>query len=107
MKSVSTNLWTEEEYVSYLRSERRLYAWCLVRYGEMLKEDAACLADALYEYEASDDPSRGLVFHDEAWHWAMLKVFGDMYWVANPERLKPSVEYRAEALRIEGDLREL
>ena len=104
MTSDWTSPLTEEEYVSYLRSERRLYSWCLVRFGGVLQETAEGLASAFYEYEAPDDGFRGLLFHDEAWHWAMLRVFGEGYWIDNPEREKPSVEYRAEALRIEGDL---
>ena len=104
MTSDGTTPWTEEEYVSYLRSERRLYAWCLIRYGGKSKNEAASLAEAFYEYEEPGDPYRELVFHDEAWHWAMLKVLGEGYWMVNPGWETPNAEYRAEALRIEEDL---
>ncbi|WP_406673847.1 hypothetical protein WBK31_35620 [Nonomuraea sp. N2-4H] len=41
------------------------------------------------------EPYRGLVFHDEAWHWAMLGIYGERYWVAHPELADPPPEYRA------------
>jgi hypothetical protein len=56
------------------------------------------MAEQFYAYEAPGDPMRGLVFHDEAWHWAMLRLFGDRYWVARPDLERPSSEYRAESL---------
>jgi hypothetical protein len=48
-----------------------------------------------YPYEASDAPYRGLVFHDVAWHWAMLKIHQDPYWLAHPELASPPAEYNA------------
>lgn len=98
----STTPWSEAEYMSYLLSERRLYAWCLAHYGGLAKDEAESLANSFYEYESPDDPYRELVFHDEAWHWAMRKILGDGYWMKTPERASPSAEYRAEAMRIEG-----
>jgi hypothetical protein len=48
-----------------------------------------------YPYESSDEPNRGLIFHDEAWHWAMLRIYGDAYAGDHPELAQPSAEYRA------------
>ncbi|MFG3531013.1 hypothetical protein ACGF8B_30385 [Streptomyces sp. NPDC047917] len=87
--------WSETEYVECLRAERRHYAWLMQRHGELAPEDAWAAALERYPYEPSDAPFRGLIFHDEAWHWAMLAIHGDRYTVAHPELAQPSAEYRA------------
>jgi hypothetical protein len=38
---------------------------------------------------------RGLAFHDLAWHWAMLRLKGEMYWQRHPDLAKPSAAYEA------------
>lgn len=76
--------WTEEEYVEHLQVERRLFEWTLVRYGNYTLADAQQEAEAFYYYEPPTDKYRGLVFHEEAWHWAMLKIHGDNYWITHP-----------------------
>jgi hypothetical protein len=48
-----------------------------------------------YPCEAADAPFRGLIFHDRAWHWAMLAIYGDYYWTEQPELAKLSPEYEA------------
>jgi hypothetical protein len=92
------NPWQDEEaYGSYLERERELFAWCLETYGSFDKKTAREEAEKFYYYESSDDESRGLVFHDEAWHWAMLGIFGNAYWKSHPELEKPSADYRMMA----------
>ena len=85
--------WTEEEYLEYLNAERRSFAWCLEKYGDRSPEAAKSEAEDFYAYEASDAPFRGLVFHDLAWHWAMLRIYGDGYWRKHPDLEHPSEEY--------------
>lgn len=84
--------WSEDEYVGLLEQERRRYAWVLHRY--VGKTPAEAEADALdfYQYEPPDTPSRGLVFHDHAWHWALLGLPG-FYWQTHPELASPCDEY--------------
>jgi hypothetical protein len=88
------SLWPDEdEYVSYLRSERRNFAWVMRRYGGMsLPESWAAALDA-YPYEPADKPYRGLEFHDLAWHWAMLTLHGTFYTRDHPELAGPPDEY--------------
>jgi len=92
--------WKEEEYLKYLDTERRLYAWCLVRYGKYDEIKAKNEALEFYEYEGADEKVRGLVFHDQAWHWAMQKLHGDLYWKECPELESPSSEYEKEARNL-------
>ncbi len=33
------------------------------------------------------------MFHDESWHWAMLRLHGDLYWQHRPELLHPPTDY--------------
>ena len=87
--------WSEDEYVAYLTSERRRFAWVMRRYGGLTAVQADAAALERYPYEASDTPYRGLVFHDEAWHWAMLKIHQDRYWLTHPELASPPAEYNA------------
>ncbi|WP_084774556.1 hypothetical protein [Nonomuraea candida] len=88
-------VWSEEEYVTYLRGERRRFAWVMRRYGGLSPSEAEAAALNRYPYEPSDEAYRGLIFHDEAWHWAMLELYGDSYWIDRPELTHPSPEYRA------------
>ncbi|WP_249999359.1 hypothetical protein [Actinoplanes sp. M2I2] len=48
-----------------------------------------------YPFEAGDVPLRGLIFHDEAWHWAMRAIHGDEYWISHPHFAKYSAGYEA------------
>ncbi|WP_067478244.1 hypothetical protein [Nocardia amamiensis] len=84
--------WSEEEYVELLEQERRRYAWVLQRY--LGKTPAEAEADALkfYVYEKPGTEYRGIVFHDEAWHWAMLGL-SNRYWTTHPELASPCDEY--------------
>lgn len=87
--------WGEEEYLRYLHDERRSYAWVMRRYGDLDAARADAAALERYPYEPADAHSRSLVFHDEAWHWAMLDLHGAQYWVSHPHLATPSAEYRA------------
>ncbi|MER7823051.1 hypothetical protein ABTX85_10855 [Streptomyces sp. NPDC096097] len=87
--------WSEEEYLDCLRSERRGYAWVMHRHGGLTQEESMEAALECYPYEPAGDPLRGLVFHDEAWHWAMRAIHGDAYVVDRPELARPSPAYRA------------
>lgn len=87
--------WAESEYVEYLEGERRRYAWVMRRYGGLAPAEAEAAALDRYPYEADDAPWRGLIFHDEAWHWAMLALHGERYWLERPDLAEPPAEYRA------------
>jgi hypothetical protein len=87
--------WSEAEYLEYLQVERRRYAWVMRRHGHLTRAEAWTAALKCYPYEPSDAPYRGLVFHDEAWHWAMRAIHGDRYTVERPELVEPSDEYLA------------
>ena len=93
--------WSEEEYTEYLAYERHMFAWCLVIHGNISWPDALLQAEQRYPYESAREPYRGMIFHDEAWHYAMLRLFGDQYWLDRPELGSPSDEYRGESKRYE------
>jgi len=94
--TVATGRWPEAEYQELLASERHMFAWVLVRYGGVAQNRAEELARERYPSEPADAPYRGHVFHDEAWHWGMLALRGEGYWVADPSLESPPSEYRAE-----------
>jgi len=101
MAETTNELWPETEYNQYLAEERRLFAWCLVRFGDHTAEEAERKALERYPYEEPTEPYRGLVFHSLSWDWAMIELFGHGYWHKRPEladRLKEwRVEYEREA----------
>jgi hypothetical protein len=99
MHQEHTSPWDEKEYGWYLDHERHMFAWCLVVYGGVSEMLARSQATEFYPFESATKPYRGLVFHDEAWHWAMLEVFGKHYWQARPELEHASADYRAESER--------
>lgn len=85
----------EEEYVRYLHAERRCFAWVMEQHGGLAPAEAEAAALAHYPYEANESQFRGLIFHDEAWHWAMVEIHGQTYTIDHPEMATPSPEYRA------------
>ncbi|WP_420008417.1 hypothetical protein [Xanthomonas sacchari] len=89
---MATENWTEKEYLEYLKHERHMFAWVLRYYGSHSPADADDAAVEHYPYEPPSD-LRGLIFHEEAWHWAVLRIHGDTYWLANPQLESPSQEY--------------
>src|SRR5262245_42480913 len=82
------------QYRKHLAHERFMYAWCLKTMGQMEAPQARDLARKRYPFEECSNELRELVFHDEAWHWAMLQLFGDGYWRGRPDLTRPSVDYR-------------
>jgi hypothetical protein len=90
----------EHEYLASLEHERHMFAWCLVEHGGWTQEAAARRAREAYPYQPPDYEHRGLVFHDLAWHWAMLTIFRDSYWRAHPELADATEEYHAESRRF-------
>ncbi|WP_336083405.1 hypothetical protein [Nocardia sp. SSK8] len=86
--------WDEDEYIESLTGERRRYAWVLERFGGVAPAEAEAQAVDFYRYEEPGEACRGLIFHDEAWHWAMLRLYGS-YWLTHSELAEPSDEYRA------------
>ncbi|MEU9558326.1 hypothetical protein [Streptomyces fumanus] len=87
--------WNEDDYLCHLHSERRAYAWVMRHYGGLSPEEAGKAALEHYPYEPPEAPYRGLVFHDEAWHWAMLTIHGHRYPAEHPELAGPPNAYRA------------
>ena len=87
--------WDEEEYCRYLNAERRGYAWVLSESGGLTPGAARAAALTQYPYERADQAQRGQVFHDEAWHRAMLRLHGELYWRTRPELLHPPVDYES------------
>jgi hypothetical protein len=91
----------EREYLESLNHDRHMFAWCLVAFGNVPGPIARSRAEAFYPYESAAAELRGLVLHDEAWHWAMLQILGEQYWQERPELERPSADYRAESQRYQ------
>jgi hypothetical protein len=89
--------WIEDEYAEYPHGERRCFAWVMRRYGGCTPAQAETAALERYPYEPNDAPFRGFIFHDHSWHWAMLAIHGNFYWVEHPELRDPPPEYWALA----------
>ncbi|WP_216896449.1 hypothetical protein [Nocardia alni] len=87
--------WGEDEYVEYLEGERLCFAWVMQRYGGLPAARARADALELYPYEAADEPYRGMIFHDLAWHYAMERIHGREYAIEHPELRNPPAEYSA------------
>lgn len=92
----------EAEYIIYLLHERRLYAWCLQRFGDVQAAEAYRAAGELYPYRPFSQPEREAIFEEEAWHWAMSKLHGLHYFEDNPQLAQPNSAYRRESDRIFG-----
>lgn len=88
---------TEKEYLLHLGAERYLFAWVLQHYGDISFEIAKTQACRQYPYEPKSDELRLLIFHDEAWHYAMLYLHGDCYWHTYLHYEQPSKEYEEMA----------
>ena len=91
---------TEEEYLRALERERKLYMWCLERWGGCTAQDAKDQASRKYPYQPPDAPFRGLIMHDSAWHHAMYRIHGNCYWIDHPELAQPPKEYNREYERL-------
>jgi hypothetical protein len=86
----------EKEYLQQLKQQRHMYEWCLKHIGDYPENKAVEDADRVFSYKPSSDKYRWLVFHDDAWHWVMLKLKGDQYWENFLELKSPSAEYERE-----------
>ena len=103
MAKTAGDAWADEaEYTRYLEGERRLFAWCLVRFGGYSPDAAEGKALERYPYEPITEPYRGLIFHELAWDWAMRLLFGDGYWFRRPELAESLQEWRLEYEREAG-----
>lgn len=85
--------WDEAEYLFNLQLERQMFAWCLMEYGNIDDAKAKALAEVRYPFEPPEKPYRGAVFHDSSWHWAMIELHGQNYWIANPALEKEPDDY--------------
>ncbi len=99
MESQQGLVMDETEYAATLLAERHMYAWTLQQYGHMTASEAQAQASAFYAYQTADVPLRELVFHEDAWHWAMLTLLGECYWRQYPEFEQVSPAYDAECER--------
>lgn len=88
------NDWSEADYRRTLEVERRGFAWVLCTFGKLDPDHARGEAHKRYPYEPPETPYRGLIFHDESWHWAMLYLHGEGYWRTRPDLADPSSQYR-------------
>jgi hypothetical protein len=93
----------EAEYGRYLAHERHMFAWCLERLGGAAWAEAEAAALHMYPSEPPDEVCRGFVFHDAAWHWAMLRIHGDRYWSKDRGLEVPTDDYRLESERFSSD----
>src|SRR5262245_47348835 len=101
MANAPQNPWScEEDYFDHLELERHMFAWTLMHFGSVPPETARQRALRFYVYEPPDAVCRGFVFHDEAWHWAMIALHGNMYWRARPDLVFAPHEYRQQSARF-------
>jgi hypothetical protein len=91
--------WPEDKYVRYLHGQRARYAWVMRTYGDMSAAQAEKAADLRYPYQPPGTAYRGLIFHDDAWHWAMRALKGEQWWLRHPELVDPPDAYRARRRR--------
>jgi hypothetical protein len=95
--------WPDEiEYREYLERERRLFAWCLVRFGGIDPETAGQKALERYPYEIPGTPYRGMIFHELSFDWAIDALFGKHYNVVRPELMPTIEQWREEFERHAG-----
>ena len=96
LKNFGEPQWDEAEYGRYLDVERHMFAWCLVQFGGVDPTAASVRAEQRYPFEVPGTRNRGIIFHDLAWHYAMLELHGNMYWKARPDLERAPAEYEAE-----------
>lgn len=89
---------TAKDCTVEIEDARHLFAWCLIHYGQVPPESAREQAREFYPDQTPGCRyEREMLFHDEAWHWAMLRVVGDFYWIERPELAGASLEYDTES----------
>lgn len=92
----------EEEYLNQLKQQRHMFEWCLLNVGEYSRDKIKSVSNRLFSYKPESDEYRWLVFHEDAWHWAMLEIKGEGYWCKYPNLKDPSLEYEQECEHYEG-----
>ncbi|MCL6416272.1 hypothetical protein MIB92_11465 [Aestuariirhabdus sp. Z084] len=92
----------EEEYLSQLKQQRHMFEWCLLNIGVYSQDEIESASKRLFSYKPESDEYRWLVFHDDAWHWAMLEIKGEGYWREYPNLKDESLEYKQEWERYES-----
>jgi hypothetical protein len=93
---------TEEKYLVLLKHQRHMYKWCLQNIGNLPEGDARKEAETFYKYEPVEEKHRWIVFHEDAWHWAMLKLKGENWWLDFPELKEANTEYNMEWKKFEN-----
>ena len=96
------NVMSEDEYLAQLNQQKHMYYWCLINVGSFSLNKAKNEAEKLYKYEHQTEGYRWLIFHDDAWHWAMLKIHGEQYWLKDPNLENESKEYSQEWLSYDA-----
>lgn len=66
----------------------------MTHYGDMAPPQAVAAALERYPYEPPDSPHRGSIFHEEAWHWATLRIFGESYVIERSDLVVPPAAFR-------------
>ncbi len=86
-------------YSEQIRIEKHMYKWCLIKYGSLNHELADKQANDFYNFESEDNEYKYIVFHEEAWHWAMIKIHGENYWIVDPSLKSIPSEYKDEYMK--------
>ncbi|HSH96323.1 MAG TPA: hypothetical protein VK968_19405 [Roseimicrobium sp.] len=91
--------YTDAEYVAILTQERHMYAWTLVTFGAFRTEDAESHALQHYPYDPVGQ-NNPFLFHERAWHYAMIELHGSTFWTTKPEILHAPAAYFEEEERF-------
>jgi hypothetical protein len=89
------NWWPDEEYLPYLESEQRLYAWVLTTVGGIEPTEAMRRAVARFHYQPMSE--RGMITHIGAWKIAMVDLFGRR---RDPEEFGLTADLEAQIERL-------
>jgi hypothetical protein len=95
----------EADYRQRLHVERHMYAWTLVHTAGVEEAGAATRAEERYKLLPASDRYREMIFHDEAWHIAMLDLHGNCYWHREPGLEKSPEAYQQELKRVWAESR--
>lgn len=100
LKSSGWSEWDETDYCKTLEHGRKMYAWCLVQLNGIDAAEAKARAEKRYPYQAPGTPYRGIIFHEDSFHIAMLDTHGNCYWVNKPELLEHKRAFDEESERL-------
>lgn len=73
-----------------------------MRVGQVDVAEAYRKALAFYPYHALSEGEREAVFGEDAWHWAMVSLFGETFPEQRPDLYQAPEEYFQESDRIFG-----